>query len=59
MPPNNVSRDWCSSWSTRLAATRRIGHGSPALTLKVYAHVFRPDDRTAAMMDEVLSRGGR
>jgi hypothetical protein len=38
---------WCRS--------RRIGHGSPALTL-IYAHLLRPDDHAAAVMDLVLKQ---
>jgi integrase len=38
-----------------MAISRRIGHGSAALTLKVYGHLFRPaDDRAAAAMDAIL-----
>jgi integrase len=28
--------------------SRRLGHASPAITLKVYAHLFRKDDSKAA-----------
>ena len=27
---------------------KRLGHASPAITLNVYAHLFRKDDRKAA-----------
>jgi integrase len=27
---------------------RRLGHSSPAITLQVYAHLFRKDDSKAA-----------
>ena len=30
-------------------SSKRIGHASPAMTLRVYAHLFRKDDGTAAM----------
>ena len=28
-----------------LTISRRLGHGSPAITLGVYGHLFKPDDR--------------
>jgi integrase len=28
--------------------SKRLGHASPAITLKVYAHLFRQDDGKAA-----------
>jgi integrase len=28
--------------------SKRLGHASPAITLKVYAHLFRKDDGKAA-----------
>ena len=31
--------------------SRRLGHGSAALTLNVYGHLFKPDDRAAAIME--------
>jgi integrase len=37
-----------------LTISRRLGHGSPAITLGVYAHLFEPDDRAAAIMERVL-----
>jgi integrase len=39
-----------------VSISRRIGHGSPTMTLKVYAHLFRPDDRATAVMDLVLKQ---
>jgi integrase len=40
-----------------LSISRRLGHGSPAITLGVYGHLFKPDDRAAAAIDEIL--GGK
>jgi integrase len=40
-----------------LSISRRLGHGSPAITLSVYGHLFKPDDRAAAAIDELL--GGK
>jgi integrase len=40
-----------------LSISRRLGHGSPAITLGVYGHLFKPDDRAAAAIDELL--GGK
>jgi integrase len=41
-----------------LTISRRLGHGSPAITLGVYGHLFKPDDRAAAIMEKVLSGAG-
>jgi integrase len=38
-----------------LTISRRLGHGSPAITLGVYGHLFRPDDRAAAIMEAALT----
>jgi integrase len=38
-----------------LTISRRLGHGSPAITLNVYGHLFKPDDRAAAIMEKALS----
>jgi integrase len=40
-----------------LSISRRLGHGSPAITLGVYGHLFKPDDRAAAAIDELF--GGK
>lgn len=37
-----------------LTISRRLGHGSPAITLGVYGHLFKTDDRAAAIMDAAL-----
>jgi integrase len=35
----------------------RLGHGDPAITLKVYAHLFDRDDRAAAKaIDQAIGR---
>jgi hypothetical protein len=40
-----------------LTLSRRIGHASPAITLKVYGHLFEAtDDRAACIMDTVFSQ---
>jgi integrase len=41
-----------------LAISRRLGHGSPAITLGIYGHLFKTDDRAATIMEAALSRGG-
>jgi len=41
-----------------LTISRRLGHGSPAIALGVYGHLFKPDDRAAAIMEAALSAGG-
>jgi integrase len=40
-----------------LTISRRLGHGTPALTLTVYGHLFKPDDRAAAIMEAALKGG--
>src|SRR5262249_9055995 len=37
-----------------LTISRRLGHGSAALTLNVYGHLFKPDDRAAAIMERAF-----
>jgi integrase len=39
-----------------LTISRRLGHGSPAITLGVYGHLFKTDDRAAAIMEAALAR---
>jgi len=41
-----------------LTVSRRLGHGSPAITLTVYGHLFKPDDRAAAIMEKALKGMG-
>src|SRR5215211_903857 len=41
-----------------LTISRRLGHGSPAITLSVYGHLFKADDRAADIMEAVFSGGG-
>jgi integrase len=38
-----------------LSLSRRLGHGSAAITLGVYGHLFKPDDRAAAIMEQALT----
>jgi integrase len=38
-----------------LTISRRLGHGSPVITLGVYGHLFKPDDRAAAIMEAALA----
>jgi integrase len=38
-----------------LTISRRLGHGSAAITLNVYGHLFKPDDRAAAIMEHALA----
>ena len=37
-----------------LTISRRLGQGAPAITLGVYGHLFKPDDRAAAIMEAAL-----
>jgi integrase len=41
-----------------LTVSRRLGHGSAAITLNVYGHLFKPDDRAAAIMEAALKGTG-
>jgi integrase len=38
-----------------LSISRRLGHASPVLTLSVYGHLFKTDDRAAAIMEAALT----
>jgi integrase len=42
-----------------LTISRRLGHGSPVITLGVYGHLFKTDDRAAAIMEAALTGAGR
>jgi integrase len=35
-----------------LTISRRLGHGSPSITLDVYSHLFKPTDAAAAAVFE-------
>jgi integrase len=37
-----------------LTISRRLGHGSPSVTLGVYGHLFKTDDRAAEAMEKAL-----
>jgi integrase len=39
-----------------VAIARRLGHRSPNVTLKVYGHLFKPDDGAASRAMEELLR---
>jgi integrase len=34
--------------------SRRLGHASPTITLKVYAHLFRKDDKSSAAINQAV-----
>jgi integrase len=38
-----------------LTISRRLGHSTPVLTLSVYGHLFKTDDRAAAIMEAALT----
>jgi len=38
-----------------LTISRRLGHGSLAITLGVYGHLFKTDDRAAGAMEKILT----
>jgi|SRR5215813_4998034 len=40
-----------------LTISRRLGHGSPVITLGTYGHLFKPDDRAAIAIEKVLDTG--
>jgi integrase len=37
-----------------LSLSRRLGHASASITLNVYGHLYRPDTRAAAIMEQAL-----
>jgi integrase len=39
--------------------SKRLGHASPAITLKIYAHLFRKDDGKASAAINVALSGPR
>jgi integrase len=41
-----------------VSVSRRLGHGSPAVTLSIYAHLFRETDKAAAAAIEAVMRPG-
>lgn len=40
-----------------LMISRRLGHGSPAITFTVYGHLFRTDDRAASIIEAAMTGG--
>jgi integrase len=40
-----------------LTISRRLGHGSPVITLSVYGHLFKTDDRAALIIEKALKGG--
>jgi integrase len=42
-----------------VAISRRLGHANPTVTLNVYAHLFKKDDRAAAAAIEKVLRSPR
>jgi integrase len=42
-----------------VAVSRRLGHANPTVTLNVYAHLFKKDDRAAAAAIEIVLRAPR
>jgi len=38
-----------------LSISRRLGHGTSAITLNVYSHLLKPDDRAAAIIEKALA----
>jgi integrase len=39
-----------------LTISRRLGHATPSITLNVYGHLFKPDDRAASIMEAALAQ---
>jgi integrase len=37
-----------------VSIAKRIGHANAAITLRIYAHAFKPDDRAPAILDAAL-----
>jgi len=41
-----------------MEVSRRLGHGSPAITLRLYGHLWsKSDDRAAAAIEKMLAGG--
>ena len=40
-----------------LTISRRLGHATPVLVLTTYGHLFKPDDRAAAVMEAAFAQG--
>jgi integrase len=40
-----------------LTISRRLGHGSPAITLGIYGHLFKTDNRATEIMEKALTEG--
>ena len=48
-----------ASGADPVTVSRRLGHGSPAVTMSVYAHMFgRSDETAAAAMDAAMGLKG-
>ena len=41
-----------------LTISRRLGHGTPSITLNVYGHLIKPDDRAAEIVEAAFTKGG-
>jgi integrase len=39
-----------------LTVSRRLGHSAPSVTLNVYGHLLKPDDRAAAIVEAALAQ---
>ena len=39
-----------------LTISRRLGHGSPMITLEVYGHLFNTEDRAADVIEKVFGK---
>jgi integrase len=38
-----------------ITISKRLGHGKPDITLRIYAHLFRKEDSKAAAINEALN----
>jgi integrase len=54
--PAAVQR-WVAAGVDVVMISRRLGHKNPTVTLNVYAHLFKPDDKAAAAAIERAMRG--
>jgi hypothetical protein len=46
----------CPAGIDVVTVSRRLGHGSPAITLSVYAHLFKTDQAAAAAIEAAFDR---
>jgi hypothetical protein len=54
LPMTRVGSIWEAAEAPIAPISRRLGHATPSITLNVYGHLFKTDDRAAAIMEAAL-----